>query len=113
MTFRVKIIDFFCKVFRLPRYSLYRSYSPIKAITSTDNRKGKLHVIVLKAGVDPVKYTAMFNQKANNLEIDLDATYIFVSDDFKDIRTIDPDELRVLGELCWSEDAQHSGPSKE
>ena len=77
------------------------------------NTKGHMYVFVLKRGIDPIAYSQNWSELAKRRRISLKANFVFVSEEFKEVRKLNPDELRVMGEMCFSDQAQKIGVHKE
>ena len=105
---KIKIIDFFCKIFGLPVYSITRKYAPVEYMYKLDDNPNNVYVWQLRKDIDENKYALRIAKRLGKVGKDLKAIHIYTTNVDKIIK-LDPDLVKMLIEHNYSDDATKGG----
>jgi len=111
----IKFIDYLCKKFKLQKYSylqqqvfLLKKYAPIEALHTLDDSPGKVYVWQLRKEINDIAFTTRMGKILTQHNLELKALHVFTSD-LDGVKKLPPDEVKILLEHYYSDDAQQGG----
>lgn len=103
-----KILNIICFLFRVPKYSMIRDYSPIAFMSSLKDEPNQVYIWVLKPGIDRALYKEQLLKYMLENDIYFKAHHFFVQD-VEEIKFMPEQHMRPIVKYYHSKEAKDGG----